>query len=225
VTNLPGFSEGGWWVQDAAAALPAKLFGDVREKSVADLCAAPGGKTAQLAHAGAAVTAVDRSPARVRRLQENLVRLSLACEIAVADAADFSHAPFDAVLVDAPCTATGTIRRHPDIAWLKQEQDIAALRGLQDRLLQQAVALLKPKGTLVYCTCSLEAEEGELAIERLLAGESALRRLPVEATEVAGRGELITAAGDLRTLPSHFPHADARMAGLDGFFAARLVKA
>jgi 16S rRNA (cytosine967-C5)-methyltransferase len=225
VTNLPGFSEGGWWVQDAAAALPAKLFGDVREKSVADLCAAPGGKTAQLAHAGAAVTAVDRSPARVRRLQENLVRLNLACEIAVADAAEFSHAPFDAVLVDAPCTATGTIRRHPDIAWLKQEQDIAALRGLQDRLLQQAVALLKPKGTLVYCTCSLEAEEGELAIERLLAGESALRRLPVEAAEVAGRGELITAAGDLRTLPSHFPHADARMAGLDGFFAARLVKA
>lgn len=225
VTMLPGFSEGGWWVQDAAAALPAKLFGDVRGKSVADLCAAPGGKTAQLAHAGAAVTAVDRSPARVKRLQENLVRLNLACEIAVADAAEFSHAPFDAVLVDAPCTATGTIRRHPDIAWLKQEQDIAALRGLQDRLLQQAVALLKPKGTLVYCTCSLEEEEGELAIERLLAGESALRRLPVEPAEVAGRGELITAAGDLRTLPSHFPHADARMAGLDGFFAARLVKA
>jgi 16S rRNA (cytosine967-C5)-methyltransferase len=225
VTMLPGFSEGGWWVQDAAAALPVKLFGDVREKSVADLCAAPGGKTAQLAHAGAAVTAVDRSPARIKRLQENLVRLNLACEIAVADAAEFAHAPFDAVLVDAPCTATGTIRRHPDIAWLKQEQDIAALRSLQDRLLQQAVALLKPNGTLVYCTCSLEAEEGELAIERLLAGESALRRVPVEPSEIAGRGELITAAGDLRTLPSHFPHADPRMAGLDGFFAARLVKA
>jgi 16S rRNA (cytosine967-C5)-methyltransferase len=224
VTNLPGFSEGNWWVQDAAAALPVGLFGDVREKSVADLCAAPGGKTAQLAHAGALVTAVDRSPARVRRLQENLVRLKLAAEIVVADAAEWTHAPFDAVLVDAPCTATGTIRRHPDIAWLKQEADIAALTGLQDRLLQRAVSLLKPKGTLVFCTCSLEAEEGELAVERLLGRESTLRRAPINPVEVAGRSELITQAGDLRTLPSHFPHADPRMAGLDGFFAARLVK-
>jgi len=225
VTMLPGFSEGNWWVQDAAAALPATLFGDIRDKSVADLCAAPGGKTAQLAQAGARVTAVDRSPARVRRLQENLVRLKLAAEIVVADAADWTHETFDAVLVDAPCTATGTIRRHPDIAWLKQEQDIAALKGLQDRLLQRAAGLLKPNGTLVYCTCSLEPEEGELAIERLLATESGLRRAPVEAAEVAGRDELITTAGDLRTLPSHFPHADPRLAGLDGFFAARLVKA
>ena len=224
VTNLPGFSEGNWWVQDAAAALPVKLFGDVREKTVADLCAAPGGKTAQLAHAGALVTAIDRSPARVRRLQENLLRLKLAAEIVVADAAEWTHAPFDAVLVDAPCTATGTIRRHPDIAWLKQEADIAALTTLQDRLLQRAVALLKPNGTLVYCTCSLEAEEGELAIERLLERESGLRRVPIAREEVAGRSELITQTGDLRTLPSHFPHADARMAGLDGFFAARLVK-
>lgn len=224
VTMLPGFGDGKWWVQDAAAALPATLFGEIRGKSVADLCAAPGGKTAQLAHAGANVTAVDRSPARVRRLQDNLMRLSLACEIVTADAADFEHAPFDAVLVDAPCTATGTIRRHPDIAWLKQEQDIGALTMLQDRLLQQAATLLKPKGTLIYCTCSLEAEEGELAVERLLARESALRRAPIGAAEVAGRGELITQMGDLRTLPSHFPHADPRMAGLDGFFAARLVK-
>jgi 16S rRNA (cytosine967-C5)-methyltransferase len=224
VTMLPGFDEGKWWVQDAAAALPVKLFGDVRGKSVADLCAAPGGKTAQLAHAGAAVTAVDRSPQRIKRLQENLVRLNLSAEIVVADAADFSHEPFDAVLVDAPCTATGTIRRHPDIAWLKQEQDISAVTSLQDRLLQRAAALLKPQGTLVYCTCSLEPEEGEFAVERLLGRESALRRAPVAPAEVAGRGELITAAGDLRTLPSHFPHADPRMAGLDGFFAARLVK-
>ena len=146
VTNLPGFSEGNWWVQDAAAALPVGLFGDVRDKSVADLCAAPGGKTAQLAHAGARVTAVDRSPARVRRLQENLVRLKLAAEIVVADAAEWTHEPFDAVLVDAPCTATGTIRRHPDIAWLKQEADIAALTGLQDRLLQRAVSSAEAEG-------------------------------------------------------------------------------
>jgi 16S rRNA (cytosine967-C5)-methyltransferase len=225
VTMLPGFSEGNWWVQDAAAALPATLFGDIRDKAVADLCAAPGGKTAQLAQAGARVTAVDRSPARVRRLQENLVRLKLPAEIVVADAADWTHEPFDAVLVDAPCTATGTIRRHPDIAWLKQDQDIAALRTLQERLLQRAAALLKPDGMLVYCTCSLEPEEGELAIERLLASESGLRRAPIAPAEVAGRDELITTAGDLRTLPSHFPHADPRMAGLDGFFAARLVKA
>jgi 16S rRNA (cytosine967-C5)-methyltransferase len=224
VTMLPGFDEGQWWVQDAAAALPATLFGELRGKSVADLCAAPGGKTAQLAHAGAEVIAVDRSPARVRRLKDNLARLRLASEIVVADAAEWTHDPFDAVLVDAPCTATGTIRRHPDIAWLKQEADIAAVTGLQARLLQRAAALVKPKGILVYCTCSLEPEEGELAVERLLAAESGLRRAPIEASEVAGRGELLTPAGDLRTLPCHLPHADPRMAGMDGFFAARLVK-
>src|SRR5262249_29509101 len=154
----------------------------------------------------------------------NLARLELACEIITADAAEFTHAPFDAVLVDAPCTATGTIRRHPDIAWLKQEQDIATLTALQERLLERAAALIKPQGTLVYCTCSLEVEEGERTIERLLSRESALRRVPVEASEVAGRQELITSVGDLRTLPCHFPHADPRMPGLDGFFAARLVK-
>jgi 16S rRNA (cytosine967-C5)-methyltransferase len=224
VTMLPGFNDGQWWVQDAAAALPVKLFGDLNGKSVADFCAAPGGKTAQLAHAGAIVTAVDRSPARVKRLRDNLARLQLTSEIVVADAADWSHDPFDAVLVDAPCTATGTIRRHPDIAWLKKEADIAATTVLQDRLLQRAATLLKSGGTLVYCTCSLEPEEGELAIARLLAAESGLRRVPIDRSEVADRAELITKAGDLRTLPSHLPHADPRMAGLDGFFAARLVK-
>jgi 16S rRNA (cytosine967-C5)-methyltransferase len=225
VTMLPGFDEGAWWVQDAAAALPARLLGDLRGKSVADLCAAPGGKTAQLVQAGAEVTAVDRSPSRNKRLQENLARLNLAAEVIVADAAEWMHAPFDAVLLDAPCTATGTIRRHPDIAWLKQEQDIATLTALQDRLLRQAMTLLKGGGTLVYCTCSLEPEEGELAVERLLGSESALRRAPIGAAEVAGRAELITPAGDLRTLPCHLPHADPRMAGMDGFFAARLIKA
>jgi 16S rRNA (cytosine967-C5)-methyltransferase len=224
VTMLPGFNEGQWWVQDAAAALPVRLFGDLTGKSVADVCAAPGGKTAQLAHAGARVTAVDRSPARVKRLQDNLARLELAAEIVVADGAEWTHDPFDAILVDAPCTATGTIRRHPDIAWLKKDGDIAAVSSLQDRLLQRAVALLKSGGTLVYCTCSLEPEEGEQAIARLLAGESGLRRAPIAPAEVAGRAELITQAGDLRTLPSHLPHADPRMAGLDGFFASRLVR-
>jgi 16S rRNA (cytosine967-C5)-methyltransferase len=230
VTMLPGFTEGHWWVQDAAAALPARLLGDINGKSVADLCAAPGGKTAQLALSGAHVTAIDRSPARMARLRDNLSRLALSAEAIVTDATEWpgpnqgSSEGFDAILLDAPCTATGTIRRHPDVAWLRQETDIAALTALQQRLLQKAVALLKPGGTLVYCTCSLELEEGEQAIARLLAGESGVRRVPVTASEVAGLAEIITPEGDLRTLPSHLPHADPRLGGMDGFYAARLVK-
>ncbi len=225
VTMLPGFAEGQWWVQDAAA-LPVRLFGDIKDKKVADLCAAPGGKTAQLALAGAQVTAVDRSPARVARLRENLTRLALQAETVVADAAEWpaEAASFDGILVDAPCTSTGTIRRHPDVAWLRQEGDIAALSALQKRLLLKATHLLKPGGTLVYCTCSLEPEEGEHAIAALLASESGLRRAPVEKSEVAGLDDIITADGDLRTLPSHLPNADPRLSGLDGFYAARLVK-
>jgi len=227
VTMLPGFTEGQWWVQDAAAALPARLFGDVGGKTIVDLCAAPGGKTAQLAQAGAHVTAVDRSPARMARLRDNLARLSLQAEDVVTDAAEWpgqGNGGVDGVLVDAPCTSTGTIRRHPDVAWLRQEADIAALTTLQKRLLQRAVALLKPGGTLVYCTCSLEPEEGEQAIASLLATESGMRRVPVEADEVAGLSEIVTANGDLRTLPCHLPHTDPRLGGLDGFYAARLVK-
>ena len=226
VTMLPGFTEGEWWVQDAAAALPARLFGDVAGRRIADLCAAPGGKTAQLAQAGAKVTALDRSPARMARLRDNLARLALEAETVVADAVEWPGVAdgFDGVLVDAPCTSTGTIRRHPDVAWLRQEADIAALAALQGRLLRKAASLLKSGGTLVYCTCSLEPEEGEAAIAALLAAEPGLRRVPVEAQEVAGLSELLTPAGDLRTLPSHLPHADPRLAGLDGFYAARLVK-
>ncbi|MHC2330713.1 16S rRNA C967 or C1407 C5-methylase (RsmB/RsmF family) [Bradyrhizobium sp. USDA 4454] len=205
----------------------ARLFGDIKDKAVADLCAAPGGKTAQLALAGAQVTAIDRSPARVARLRDNLTRLALQAETVVADAAEWpvEAARFDGILVDAPCTSTGTIRRHPDVAWLRQEADIAALSALQKRLLQKAIHLLKPGGTLVYCTCSLEPEEGEHAIAALLAGESGLRRAPVDKGEVAGLDDIITADGDLRTLPSHLPNADPRLGGLDGFYAARLVKA
>jgi 16S rRNA (cytosine967-C5)-methyltransferase len=227
VTMLPGFTEGQWWVQDAAAALPARLFGDVNGKTIVDLCAAPGGKTAQLAQGGARVTAVDRSPARMARLRDNLARLSLAADDVVTDAAEWpgqGNGGYDGVLVDAPCTSTGTIRRHPDVAWLRQEADIAALTALQKRLLQRAVALLKPGGTLVYCTCSLEPEEGEQAIASLLATESGMRRVPIEACEVAGLSEIVTANGDLRTLPCHLPHTDPRLAGMDGFYAARLVK-
>ncbi|HRO01191.1 MAG TPA: transcription antitermination factor NusB, partial [Nitrobacter sp.] len=190
VTMLPGFSEGQWWVQDAAAALPARLFGDVAGMRVADLCAAPGGKTAQLAQAGAEVTAIDRSSNRVARLRENLDRLSLNARSLVADAIewqdDAAGEGFDGVLVDAPCSATGTIRRHPDVAWLKQDSDIAALTALQQRLLNRAITLLRPGGTLVYCTCSLEPEEGEQVVAALLASDTGIRRVPVSADEVAG---------------------------------------
>jgi 16S rRNA (cytosine967-C5)-methyltransferase len=228
VTMLPGFVEGQWWVQDAAAALPARLFGDVAGSTIADLCAAPGGKTAQLVLAGARVTAVDRSAPRMARLRDNLERLDLKAETAVADAAEWQGMTggdgFAGILVDAPCASTGTIRRHPDVAWLRQEVDIGALVALQKRLLQRAVALLRPGGTLVYCTCSLEPEEGEQAISTLLAAESGMRRMPIEAGEVAGLSELLTAEGDLRTLPCHLPHQDPRLGGLDGFYAARLIK-
>jgi len=228
VTMLPGFSEGQWWVQDAAAALPARLFGDVAGKTIVDLCAAPGGKTAQLVHAGARVIAVDRSPARMARLRDNLARLGLNAEMVIAEGAEWlgqnHHREIDGVLIDAPCTSTGTIRRHPDIGWLRHESDIAPLVAVQKRLLLAALAALKPGGTLVYCTCSLEPEEGEQAISELLTSEQAIGRVPIEPDEVAGLTEILTTEGDLRTLPCHMPHQDPRLGGLDGFYAARLVK-
>jgi 16S rRNA (cytosine967-C5)-methyltransferase len=224
VSLLPGYTEGVWWVQDAAAALPARLLGDIAGKSVADLCAAPGGKTAQLALAGARVTAVDRSPNRLARLRDNLARLGLAAETVAADVTEWQGGPFDAVLVDAPCSSTGTIRRHPDVAWLKRESDLVALTDLQRRLLDRAVGLTKPGGTIVYCTCSLESEEGEVQIETLLAREPSVRRRPLKAGEIDAIGEFINPAGDLRTLPSQWPDPDPRMAGLDGFYAARLER-
>ena len=225
VTALPGFAEGAWWVQDAAAALPARLIGDVRGQRVADLCAAPGGKTAQLAAAGAAVTAVDRAPARLKRLADNLERLALTAELVRADATAWgAEQQFDAVLLDAPCSSTGTIRRHPDVPWLKRPADITGLAGLQRRLIARAVALTKPGGTLIYCTCSLEPEENENIVAELLAREPSVRRAPIAATEVFGRDEFISQDGDLRTLPCQLPDPDSRLAGLDGFYAARLVK-
>jgi 16S rRNA (cytosine967-C5)-methyltransferase len=224
VTALPGFAEGAWWVQDAAAALPARLLGAVAGLRVADLCAAPGGKTAQLINAGATVIAVDRAPARLNRLRENLARLSLQAELVCADVEEWQAEPFDAVLLDAPCSSTGTIRRHPDIPWLKHAADIIKLAAFQSRLIDRAVALTKPGGTLVYCTCSLEPEEGETIIAGLLAREAGVRRAPVAASEVFGCSEFITNDGDLRTLPCHFPDPDSRLAGLDGFYAARLVR-
>jgi 16S rRNA (cytosine967-C5)-methyltransferase len=224
VSLLPGYAEGAWWVQDAAAALPARLLGDVTGQRIADICAAPGGKTSQLAAAGADVTAVDRSERRLFRLRENLARLHLKAETVAADATEWQGGPFDGVLIDAPCSSTGTIRRHPDIAWLKREADLAALVDLQRRLLAHAVELVRPGGTIVFCTCSLEPEEGEDLIAELLARDARVRRRPVAPSEFVGLDPFITPAGDLRTLPYYWPDPDQRMAGLDGFFAARLER-
>ncbi len=217
--TLAGFAEGAWWVQDAAAALPARLLGDVAGRQIADLCAAPGGKTVQLAAAGAAVTAVDRSDKRLGRLRENVGRLGLAVETVVADAAAWMPpAPFDAVLLDAPCTATGTLRRHPDIAWNKSADDVGRLVAVQDRLLAAALRMVAPGGTVVYATCSLQPEECEQRIAALLATGAAAERVPVAAAELPGLAAAITVRGDVRTLPCHW----AESGGLDGFYAARL---
>jgi 16S rRNA (cytosine967-C5)-methyltransferase len=224
VSTLPGFAEGAWWVQDAAASLPARLLGDVRGRRVVDLCAAPGGKTAQLALAGASVTAVDRAPARLKRLRDNLARLGLSAEIVAADVEQWTAGPFDAVLLDAPCSSTGTIRRHPDVPWLKTADDVAKLSALQRRLLDRAAALTKPGGTLVYCTCSLEPQENEMIVADLLVRETCLQRAPINAAEIFGCREFISKDGDLRTLPCHFSDSDSRFAGVDGFYAVRLVK-
>ena len=224
VSLLPGYHEGAWWVQDAAAALPARLFGDIAGKRVADLCAAPGGKTAQLAQAGARVTAVDRSATRLTRVRDNLMRLGLSADMIAADATEWQGGSFDGVLVDAPCSSTGTIRRHPDVGWLKSETDLAQLSALQTRLLDRGVALTKPGGTIVYCVCSLEPEEGEQQIEALLGREPSLQRKPIQQDEIPGIAEFLSPQGDLRTLPSHWSDSDPRMAGLDGFFAARLTR-
>ncbi len=220
IEALPGYDEGAWWVQDAAAALPARLLGDVRGKTVLDLCAAPGGKSAQLALAGATVTAVDVDAARVDRLKANLKRLGIEAECVVADAMTYEPGhQFDAVLLDAPCSSTGTIRRHPDIPWLKNEGDIAAVAALQRRLLDRAMALTKPGGTLVYASCSLEPEEGEDQAdwaEKALA----LNPWPVSDADIPGARAEWFQDGRLRTLPFQSPGTEAG-GGMDGFFAAR----
>jgi 16S rRNA (cytosine967-C5)-methyltransferase len=221
VATLPGYAEGVWWVQDAAAALPVRLFGDVAGLQVIDLCAAPGGKTAQLADGGAFVTAVDRSSRRLERLAANLKRLSLPAGTVAADALTWRpDQPADAVLLDAPCSATGAIRRHPDVPHLKRPADIARLATIQDKLLRAATEMLRPGGMLVYCTCSLEPEEGPKRIESLLQSGAPVERRPIAAGEVGVPEEWLTVDGDLRTLPFHLAEYD----GIDGFYGARLVK-
>jgi 16S rRNA (cytosine967-C5)-methyltransferase len=213
VTALPGYDDGAWWVQDAAAALPVKLLGDVRGLRVLDLCAAPGGKTLQLATAGAKVTALDISDNRLGRLKRHLERTKLTAEIVCADALSWKPATlFDAVLLDAPCSATGTLRRHPEAAWLRTPAHIQGFAKTQVELLNAAISFVKPRGRLVYAVCSLEPEEGPAIVARAKgASREAVSDLPAE---------LLTAQGELRTLPCHFAEAG----GMDGFYAARLIR-
>ena len=217
IEELEGFADGGWWVQDAAASIPATLLGDVAGKRVIDLCAAPGGKTMQLAAAGAKVTAVEIDAARAGRLRENLARTKLSAEIAQADARDYDgKAPL--VLIDAPCTATGTIRRHPDLPWIKGAADVTASAAAAYEILESGAAMVEPGGMLVFAVCSLEREEGEEQIAAFLEAHPEFSRAPITASEVYGHGEWITPQGDLRTLPCHF----GDKGGMDGFYAARL---
>ena len=221
ITALPGFADGTWWIQDVAAQIPARLLGNVAGQRVLDLCAAPGGKTLQMAAQGAHVTALDLSARRLERLKQNLERLNLTAEIVAADAAKWQPTePFPLILLDAPCSATGTLRRHPDGLHLKTADDVKRLTLVQDRLLTAALPMLAPGGMLVYCVCSLEKAEGEARIDTLLAANPDFRRVPIRPEEVGGMTQLINDKGDLRTLPFHL----GDKGGMDAFFAARLVR-
>ncbi|GHF14949.1 MFS transporter [Kordiimonas sediminis] len=221
VTALDGFQQGQWWVQDFAASMPVRLFGSIADKHVLDLCAAPGGKTLQLASLGARVTAVDRNPGRLKRLQANLNRTGLQADIITADVTTYTpDDPADHILLDAPCSATGTFRRNPDVLWTKFPEDVAKLATLQKRALQQAFSLLPKGGTLIYCVCSLEHSEGADQINTFLQIEPAAKRVPIQPDELVGFPELISADGDLLCLPSMLQDKGH----LDGFFAARLTR-
>jgi 16S rRNA (cytosine967-C5)-methyltransferase len=224
ITTLPGYADGAWWVQDAAAALPALLLegrpGGLDGLRVLDLCAAPGGKTLQLAAMGARVTALDLSEPRMGLLAENLARTGLSAETVVADARAWEpEAPLDAILLDAPCTATGTIRRHPDLPWRLEREAVAPLVELQESLLSRAWAWLAPGGRLVYATCSILRAEGEDRAEAFLAAMPGARRLPLDPQDPALPPGAVTPEGDLRTLPAMLPE----IGGIDGFFACRLA--
>ncbi len=221
IPAMPGFQLGSWWVQDMAAAIPARLFGALQGKRVVDLCAAPGGKTAQLCAMGAQVTAVDLSERRLATLRANLLRLGFMVNVVATDAALWRPSvALDGVLLDAPCTGTGTIRRHPDLAWRKTQKDLQNLIQVQQRLLTSAVLMLKPGGTLIYSTCSIQPEECASQIETLLSSGAKVRRKPIGIEEVGGLDELISSEGDLRTMPYHL----AEKGGMDGFYAARLER-
>lgn len=219
VSAWPGFEDGRWWVQDASAAVPARLLGVQKGQTALDLCAAPGGKTLQMAAAGAKVTAVDRSAGRIKRVSENLKRTGLGAEVVVADAGEWSDGrAFDAVLLDAPCSATGTLRRHPDVLWVASPADVPKLAAVQSRLLDSAARRVKPGGRLVYCVCSLEPEEGEGQVAAFLARNKAFHLEPMTPGEGGAPEASLRADGTLRILPHH------RAGGTDGFYVARMRK-
>ena len=222
VPSLDGFTEGEWWVQDAAAALPAQLFGPLEGKRVVDLCAAPGGKTAQLILAGAEVTALDQSSSRLKRLKGNLARLDLDAVTQEINMADFqTETLFDAALLDAPCSSTGTIRRHPDVLWTKGPADIEKLALLQEKLLRHALTLVKPGGLVVFSNCSLDPREGEEVTTRVLA-DGGCERVPVDPIQWPGLEDAINAQGEFRTTPAMIPVVEGFSGGLDGFYAVVL---
>ena len=216
-------------MQNFSAFLPTRLFGDLTGRRVLDLCAAPGGKTAALIQQGAVVTALDVSETRMARLRESLDRLGFEAELIVADVLDYTPpAPFDAVLLDAPCSATGTVRRHPDVLYLKSGEQINQLAALQAKMLDRVVDFVAPGGTVIYCTCSLEPEEGEKQMNSFLARHDTLDRVPIKAEEVFQQEDWLTPDGDLRLLPFHSPVSSSEanplldeLAGLDGFFISR----
>ncbi len=221
VPDLPGFSAGSWWVQDLAASLPVRLLGDVRAKIIFDLCAAPGGKTMQLAASGGDVKAVDVSGERLKRVAENLKRTGLIAETVKADILHWvPEITADAILLDAPCSSTGTIRRNPDVAWARTEDEVRSLAGLQAEFIDRAVRFLKPGGLLVYCTCSLQREEGEDQVKAAFSRHNNLELVPITAADIDNMPGIITHDGNLRTLPSMLPEHG----GMDGFFACRFRK-
>ncbi|CUX35763.1 putative Ribosomal RNA small subunit methyltransferase B (rRNA (cytosine-C(5)-)-methyltransferase) (16S rRNA m5C967 methyltransferase)(rsmB) [Agrobacterium genomosp. 5 str. CFBP 6626] len=218
IPSLDGFADGAWWVQDLAASMPVRLMGDVSGKRVADLCAAPGGKTAQLALAGAKVTALDQSGNRLRRLRENLDRLGLHAETVEVNMMKYQPEQlFDAVLLDAPCSSTGTLRKHPDVCWTKDENDIAKLATLQGQMLRHALTLVDSGGIVVFSNCSLDPSEGEAMIAQVLAENPGIERVAVRKEDWPSMEAAITAEGDLRTTPDMF-------GGVDGFFSSVLRK-
>lgn len=223
VALLPGFEDGAWWVQDVAASIPAQLFGDIRGKRIADLCAAPGGKTAQLVVAGADVIAVEQSANRIIRLKENLARLGLRAELVQGDLFEFRpDALLDGVLLDAPCSSTGTTRRHPDVLWTKGPEDIEKLAALQGRMLRHAATLVKPGGLIVFSNCSLDPLEGEALVADLLREDAMLERVPVDPAAWPGLENAITPEGEFRTTPAMMPSKSGFTGGMDGFFACVL---
>ncbi|MGB7287810.1 MAG: transcription antitermination factor NusB [Salaquimonas sp.] len=223
VSELPGFDSGDWWVQDIAAAQPVRLLGKVEGLEIADLCAAPGGKTMQLAAMGAKVTAVDISGRRLKRLQENLDRTGLNAEIVQADILDWQPSKlFDAVLLDAPCSATGTLRRHPDILWNTDQTDIAKLVALQKSLIEKSATFLKPGGILIYANCSIFKDEGENLIPKL--NIEGMRFDPIKPEEIAGLQECVTGQNIFRSLPHYLPQQPQEKSGMDGFFVARFIR-